>query len=278
MNKVTSDRTLSLIVQLDNVYSKIHEYATTLKDIKALKEKAPAVLIDKSDDLKQSIIKIGEALPVILQNLKELKYLYRMDATLCRELRKTLLEKIDERRNTEMQANTMVSLYDERNLITDITISHIGSFDEVDIDPSRSIRMDQMVDPKDYSCHALVKKFESENSTIDSVFDIFEKNFDISISSVQSDILRISDIRDAYEDGEIALMLTNPDTPSEKIISLVNKFFYMGHLTSIRDRLQCIFQISMEIQHNYKVYTEAVKTYTSITLESVFNPNSTYEI
>ena len=275
MSKVTSDQSLSLITKLDKVLKDVSEYNDVLTKIKELPLRTRLdSLIDNSEELKQKLTKISKALPLIYQGLKDLKYLYQNEDLQCQTLREVLLEEIDKREKKDLQLNTMASLYNEENLMTDITVPI--SSDDFSV---QSIRMDQIIDPKDYSCWAIVKKFESENSTISLIFKLFQRSFDTSISAVLNSIDRVTELRSRYEDGEIAVKLADPDTPDSESMRLFDDFFLgIWHLVDVFKEVKKIFQISMEIQHNFEIYTKAVKSYTSITLESVFNPNSKYEI
>lgn len=268
MNISADDQAISLINNMTNMINIGEELSCILN-----KMTKPSDIIENMGELEKKIDKIQKTVSVMMMEASSLKTFYKNSLTMIFDLKMQMQNKILERKSTDVQMNFTSSVYEEGNYITDFIISnYIMSSGEVS-----DIQMDTIIDPKDYSTLSLVNRMNSDddvlsfigNTTVEFFDELYNKLVDINryIFTILGDFHNTEFIENLCMDESNAV---------GKYIDISG--LSLIYITSCKEKVSKIFNIYMELRHNYEIYQKAVDKYVSLALECFFNDYSTYEI
>lgn len=184
--------------------------------------------------------------------------------------RTVLMDAIHEADSRHIQPNANVMHYDEENLIYEFTIYTLDR--DVQNDISTGPRMDQIIDPVQYSNIALVKRFCVEDrlyeevltKTINSIIAICDHLRDIVDSCKSSlDFLDSPQACCLYEEAPLSA-------------SCYESVAIRGNMAT--SLLKRSFNVLSNVIHNFEIYEKAVSSYTSVVLESAFGEQYKFEV
>lgn len=270
---------ISLITHVDEIANSVN---STIKNIKFLcgENSCNSEMINEISMIEDCIKTISPKVMLSLEETKSfMKYLCTMNETL-RTIRDHNLNVIDKRRNTEVQMNTMGEMYDEENLITDISVS-IKDKSALSV---WQVSMETVEDTKEYSILSLITRYENEaeSELLEDICSI-TKSECVSVSGKLSSVKeKINALKNICTDTEFISMICDGSDSNEVKVKIGDVCTNINEcilsLNSITDTVKRLFQIYQELIHNNKIYSKAITTYTSFTLECFFNDHSTYEI
>lgn len=184
--------------------------------------------------------------------------------------RTVLMDAIHEADSRHIQPNANVTHYDEENLIYEFTTYTLDR--DVQNDISTGPRMDQIIDPAQYSNIALIKRFCVEDclyeeiltKTINSIIAICEHLRSV-VNSCKSSL--------DFLDSPQACCLYEKTPISASCYETIE---IRGNMAT--SLLKRSFNVLGNIIHNFGIYEKAVSSYTSVVLESAFGEQYKFEI
>jgi len=218
--------------------------------------------------------------PMMMCTIEEFKHFSKYLLSLNKSLqvkRFNLINEIDKRRNTEIQMNTNGELYNEDDLITDISFNLNGE----ELSGIHQVQMKQMTDVKDYSILALVTKFENEDELLENLYTLTEAVCKTTSEAIMRAKDCITTTKKKTEDSEFISKVCGNDYEDVKddihtFVDTANAS--INHVSFVKTLVIKLFQIYQELLHNYQIYDKAIASYTSFALECFFNDTSKYEI
>ena len=234
----------------------------------------PSSLVEALSDIEQFINQIDHTIVVLPQYVQSLGDGYVELFRVLADNRNSLMCKINERKATDIQMNTMGGiLYDEDNLINEI------SFNTIDDDclSLANIRIDPIIDPQQYSVLGIVNLFQNEKFVLTELENIVKdeiaKLFELTTSCKNL----VLDAKTMIKDGDFINKLLVDDADS--YVDLLNRFRLCSKKAeTLRNYVKGLFRVYKALIGNYGIYTTAINQYTSFTLECFFNKDLPYEI
>lgn len=262
------DVSISIIKYIDDILLSLETCVEMFGD-----SSTPSALVDKMQYIEQSVKEIDKTITVLQLNLKELHSRY---AGLFKDLkynRNSLICKINERKEKNIQMNTMGDMYDSDRIIDDISIV----INDVYPNSISDVRIDPIINPQDYSVLSLVNKFQNEKMLLDDLERIILS--DINSNGEVSNIFKenILNVKSMINDGDIINRLLEDDIETyNSLLERINGCTTRLH--RMKKSIKLIFRIYKSLLNNYNIYEQAIVKYTDLALESVFNIGNSYEI
>jgi len=242
--------------------------------------KIPMDILDMFDELKKASDDLSKLVSLSKVQAENSRAEFLNIYTEVRRNYNIMMSRISERKNMDLQPNTSIILYDENNIVQDITFStdRFCTMDELMI---RDYKLDPLIRPEDYSVIAIINRMELFSTVLDTLdstikkefADILDKNIIISRS--------LLDLRDILNSGEAMNELATKEYSGASrgfVARITEPFSMMEKVEDSRNRVILIFRLFEAIEENFQLFNKATDAYTSIILESVFNPNSSYDL
>lgn len=233
----------------------------------------PSMLVDVLPRMDQFVKQIDHTIAVLPSHIQSLGDCYTEFFKSLADNRNSLICRINERKASNTQMNTMGDMYDEDNLINEIT------FDVLDDAPISlsSIRIDPIIDPHQYSVLGVINLFQNETfalADLENAIKSYIKESAVVIDTFKKNILNLKSM---VADGGVVSKLLEDDIPTyNNILAMINDC--SSNIVLLRSRIKLMFRIYKALIANYGIYNAAVTKYTSLALESVFNAQFPIEI
>ena len=270
MTDVLQLKSLSVLEGVEQSFRTLNEIRMFIKDLVT-----PQDIVDKSGDIVKSLDEMDMRFSILASDLNHLRVIHKETFNQYKNLHSELLTKINERREKQIQLNTNVELYDSDRLMKNIQFNS-----------KVNIEINEENKPEEYSILNIINRIEKSEPLILDKIDVSLEHYDGQNSEllgklpvVRAAILSLKSLFDSTE--FIQIMSSNIytteckdyiDKVSEKICIIMKWIEYL------RYSMKMIFQMFVALKENYLIYIDAVNKFSSVALESVFNPNSYYEL
>lgn len=266
MSQTIENLSISIIKYMDDIKISIDKCMELFK-----KTNKPSELVDMIDTIQIHVKEIDKTVVVLPSLISNIQSAYTDALKSIEDNRNSLICKINDRKASEVQMNTIGDMYDENNLLTDISIGL-----DNDIQPSiDNIRIDQIIDPKYYSVLSVVNQFLNEKMLISDLKTLISYTLSDFYKFTIKYKNQILELKSALVDGEtISKLLEDDEMESEYLAKLIcNNMSFRSY----RDKVKTIFNIYNSMIVNYGIYNTAVSKYTSFALESVIDFTKPFE-
>ena len=252
--------------KIKSVYEEMHTAST------------PAEVVDHLDDIKNIVASLDKYTMLNLNTASQLLYEFRAKINTLHSIRNVLLDRISKKRSSCVQTNVSSSFYNEDELISNIGIAMVTTTKE----PIRlkHITIELLNDPKDYSCMALTKRFESEIALLEIVNSCLSAEF-TRILQILNDIRNHNlEMKTQFTDiQKIEELCNNSESANEFIKQIDTALFNdMCNLDIVRSMITKMHQICIALTENYELYSKVIDSYTALTMEAFFDKDAPYEI
>ena len=256
MNVNLDDVAISLINHMNNMIEYGKEYESIIESANN-----PSALIEKIDVLQKNLDKIQKTVSVMMMHVQSLRARYKESMCCIFFMKEDMLTRIAERKSKDVQMNTMASVYEEGNYITDFTV-HMDEFYDDNYDYNiMDLNMDTVIDPHEYSVLSLVNKMDSDNKILLFIENVttytFDKLYEI-LTFVNSTIISI--IGDFLNGEYLETLCTNSQESMDRL-NVLKSHFQRNTINCYKEKVSKIFNIYLEIAHNYSIYDKAVNSY-----------------
>ena len=148
MSQTIENLSISIIKYMDDIKISIDKCMELFK-----KTDKPSELVDMINTIQIHVKEIDKTVVVLPSLISNIQSAYTDALKSSEDNRNSLICKINDRKASEVQMNTIGDMYDENNLLTEISIGL-----DNDIQPSiDNIRIDQIIDPKYYDYNNVMK-------------------------------------------------------------------------------------------------------------------------
>lgn len=242
----------------------------------------PSDILMMSDKLSNVLKDIDAAVSLSNATAIQLESSYKDSLNRYASLRNTYIDRINERKGTDVQLNMGAELYDGENFLSDVVIT-MGSdkypYSEL---TNSGISVQQVSNPSQYSVLNIVDRMKNTESGL--------------LSNLKECTMRLLQaMKDNLEKCKIAILnfkrvINSPKFMQEMSTDIMTtecKMYIhilqtsMNSIIKILEDLRLststIFRAYLAIDKNYEIYKEAVDTLTSTALESIIGPGKLYD-
>lgn len=271
MADILQTKSLSVLEGVEQNLRTLKEMVSFIKNLTK-----PQDIIDKSNEIIKSLDELDMSFSIIATDLNQLRVIRGETLSQYRSIQSDFMVRINARREKQIQLNSNVELYNSERLMKDISYSP---------DNNMTLVIQEITKPEEYSILNIINRIEkTEPLILGSTFDYMamretSNRFMDKIPVVKAFILSLKSLFGSVE--FIQLMSTEIYTTEckdymcrvvEKIKTVVKWMEY------VRDYTKTMFRVFVAMKENYEIYSEAVEKFSSIALESLFNPTSYYEV
>lgn len=236
----------------------------------------PQDIVDKSGDIIKFLDELDMSFSIVASDLNQLRAIRGETLNQYRNIQEDFMTKINARRETQIQLNLNIELYNPEKLMKDISFLFSGT----------EVIIQEISKPEEYSILNIINRIEKmEPLILENILNFMTKkelpssDFMDKISIIQACILSLKSIFSSNE--FIQLMSTEIYTTECKDYILKiekNMQYIICFLDFIAHYTKNVFRIFVAMKENYEIYSDAVEKFSSVALESLFNSTSYYEL
>ena len=271
MADVLQLKSLSVLEGVEQNLRTLNEIISFIKNLVT-----PQDIVDKSSDIIKSLNEMDMSFSIISTDLNQLRVIHKETLDQYKNLHSELLSKINARREKQIQLNSNVELYNSERLMNTLQFSNDGVY----------VSIQEESKPEEYSILNIINKIEkSEPLVLENIGNYLEYHEGVGsnrfgkIPVVKSMILSLKSLFDSAE--FIQIMSSNIYTTECKdyIYKVSGKIsVIVKWMEWVREYMKGAFRMFVAMKENYAIYSDAVDKFSNIALESLFNPNSYYEV
>lgn len=233
----------------------------------------PSEILSLSNNFIKTLQVIDGSLSVMKMTQEQMEDEYNQNLTRYYALRNTYVDRINARKATDNQMNTTSEIYEKDKLFKEIIFK----------DEETLPRIFEIVKPEEYSVLSIIEKMKKDEPNRlknlkylnNLLFDKMEETIELCRNGIINFRRLLSSPRFIQE--------MSTDVSNSQCMSYVNVLqssmnFIIKKMDDLRRLTTEIFQIYLAMETNYYFYEKATNSLTSITLESVFNKESYYEL
>lgn len=267
----------SISLSLINMTSDVRENADSLDEF-IYGTKTPSELLSFTDKVIEGLNKIDTSLSLINSAIAQMQSLYKQKSLAMKSWHTDLINQIRERKSKAIQLNTNVEIYSKENpLFKFECIDHFSG-------TSVGFKIVEVTKPEDYTVLSIINTLENvEPMTLEKADEFIDMVFEeyglTQIAQCRTLILRAKAVLDSPEyTSTMATDIYSEECVKNRDAIRDSLHAIRGMTWNMKQQYNALFQTFTAIESNYTQYSKAIDAFSSVTLESVLDPNSVYEI